>query len=90
MNDTSPNVQDLHRDQLMECSNEERFRMGISMCQTARTIVWSSLPDDLDPSERRVQFFLRYYGNDLEPELRDQVVSEIRSHGREASRRCSS
>ena len=90
MNDTPPYIQDLHRDQLMECSNEERFRMGISMCQTARTIVWSSLSDDLDPSERQVQFFLRYYGSELEPEFRDWIVSEIRSQERDPSRRCRS
>ena len=48
------------------------------MCQTSRTIVWSSLPDDLDPTERRVQFFLRYHGRDLEPALRDEVVTSIR------------
>ncbi len=57
MNDTTPAVEDLHRDRLMARSNEERFKMGVSMCQTARTIVWSSLPEDLSPAERRVQFF---------------------------------
>lgn len=79
MNDTTPQVKDLHHDLLMARSNEERFQMGISMCQTARTIVWSSLPDDLGPTERRVQFFLRYYGNELDPELRDGFVADLRS-----------
>lgn len=64
----------------MARSNEERFQMGISMCQTARTIVWSSLPEDLSPTERRVQFFLRYYGDDLSPDRRDEIVAEMRSH----------
>lgn len=85
MNDTSPQVKDLHRDLLMARSNEERFQMGISMCQTARAIVWSSLPEVLDPTERRVQFFLRYYGNELNPELRDRFVAEIRSEEMEPS-----
>ena len=67
MNDTAPQTQDLHQDLPMARSNEERFKMGVSMCQTARTIVWSLLPEDLAPTERRVQFFLRYYGNDLDP-----------------------
>ncbi|MCS4149488.1 hypothetical protein GGP52_003201 [Salinibacter ruber] len=39
MNNTSSQMRDLHRDLLMARSNEERFQMGISMCQTARTIV---------------------------------------------------
>ncbi|MCS3685513.1 hypothetical protein [Salinibacter ruber] len=73
-------MQDPHRDLLMARSNEERFQMGISMCQTARTIVWSSLPEDLSPTERRVQFFLRYYGDDLSPDRRDEIVAEMRSH----------
>ena len=84
MNDTAPQAEDLHRDLLMARSNEERFKMGVSMCQTARTIVWSSLPEDLDPTERRVQFFLRYYGNDLDPDLRDEIVAELESHGGES------
>lgn len=80
MNDTTPQVKDLQRDLLMARSNEERFQMGISMCQTARTIVWASLSEDLNPTERRVQFFLRCYGNELDPELRDGFVAELRSH----------
>ncbi|MCS4199782.1 hypothetical protein [Salinibacter ruber] len=80
MNDTTPQMRDRHRDLLMARSNEERFRMGISMCQTARTIVWSSLPEDLGPTERRVQFFLRYYGDELPPDRRDEIVAEMRSH----------
>jgi hypothetical protein len=79
MSDTVPQVQELHRELLMARSGEERFRMGISMCQTARTIVWSSLSEELDPTERRVQFFLRYYGNELAPDRRDEIVAEIRS-----------
>ena len=69
----------MHHKLLMARSNEERFRMGISMCQTARTIVWSSLPDDLDPTERRVQFFLRYYGGEFDADEREQITSHIRS-----------
>lgn len=81
MNDTTPPVKDLHRDLLMARSNEERFQMGVSMCQTARTIVRSSLPEDLDPAERRVQFLLRYYGDELAPDWRDEIVAQLRSHG---------
>lgn len=36
MNDTTPQVKELHRDLPMARSNEERFKRGISMCQTAR------------------------------------------------------
>lgn len=78
MKDTTPDVERLHRRLLMERSNEERFEMAVSMCQAAREIVWSSLPDELDPTERRVQFFLRYYGNDFDAPLREHIVAGIR------------
>lgn len=81
MNDTTPQIQDLYRNLLMARSNEERFQMGISMCQTARTIVWSSLPEELNSTERRVQFFLRYYGDELPADRCDEIVAEMRSQG---------
>ena len=80
MDDTSPQGKDRHRDLLMVRSNEERFKMGVSMCQTARRVGRSSLPDDLEPTERRVQFFLLYYGNELDPNLRDEIGAALRSH----------
>ncbi len=55
MNDTTPQMQDRHRDLLMARSNEERLRMGISMGQTARTIVWSSLPDVVSSNPLEVE-----------------------------------
>lgn len=81
MNDKVSQTKDLHRDLLMACSNEERFKMGVSMCQTARTIVWSSLSEELDPTERRVQFFLRYYGGELPPDRCEEIVAKLRSQG---------
>jgi hypothetical protein len=85
MNDTTPQVKALHRDLLMARSNEERFKMGVSMCQTARAIVRSSLSEDLDPTERRVQFFLRYYGDELPPDQCEEIVANLRAHGAEST-----
>jgi hypothetical protein len=85
MNDTTPQIQDLHRDLLMARSNEERFQMGVSMCQTARTIVWSSLPEDRTPTERHVQFFLRYYGDEFPADRCDEIVAKMRSHNEKAT-----
>jgi hypothetical protein len=79
MKDTTPEVRRKHRERLLARSNEERFRMGVSMCQSAREIVWSSLPEKLDPVARRVQFFLRYYGNDSSPDERECIVPHIKS-----------
>jgi len=85
MNDTTSQMQGLHRDLLMARSNEERFQMGISMCQTARAIVRSSLPEELTPTERRVQFFLRYYGDELPADRCDDIVAEMRSPNEKAT-----
>ena len=78
MNDTSPEIREMHRDLLMERSAEDRFRMALSMSQSARALVWASLPEHLSHSERRVQFLLRLYGSDLDERVRDLAVAGIR------------
>lgn len=78
MTDTPPDVAALHRRLLMERSGEERLKMAVSMSQTARAIVWATIPKHLPEPERRVQFFLRLYGSDFTPERRDELVAAIR------------
>lgn len=79
MNDTSLEMRELQNRLLMERSGEERFLMAVSMCQTARAIVRSSLSRDLPKVERRVQLFLRYYADDFDPAVREDIVAWIRS-----------
>lgn len=79
MNDTSAELRDLQQQLLQQRSGEERFLMGISMCQTARAIVRSSLPGDLSDSERRVQMFLRLYNDDFDASARQHIVDWFRS-----------
>ena len=62
----------------MSLSGQERIRMGISMNETARLIVWSSIPADLPEPERRVQFFLRYYKNDFTEKQKQEIIERIR------------
>lgn len=62
MTDTPPEVKALHRRLLLGRSGEERLRMAASMCRTARTFVWASLPLDLPEAQRRELFLQRYYG----------------------------
>ena len=80
MNDTTPEMQELHRRLLMERSGEERVRMCFSMNQSARAIVWSTLPEDLSATERRVRFFLRLYGNDFSEEEKENIIARIRDY----------
>jgi hypothetical protein len=81
MTDTPPDVAALHRRLLMERSGEERLKMAVSMNQTARALVWASIPKDLPETERRVQFFLRLYGSDFSPERRDEIIAAIHERG---------
>ena len=65
MKDTSPEMQKLYHDLLMQKTNEERFLMGLSMCDTARRIVLSSFPEHISESEKKVRLLYRYYSHDF-------------------------
>ncbi len=62
MNDTSPEIAELVRRQLMARSGSERFVMGVQMFKAARAMVLASLPSPLAPEELRRQLFQRIYG----------------------------
>lgn len=50
------------------------------MNETARQIVWSSIPKDMPEKERRVQFFLRYYKNDFTEKQKKEIIERIRNN----------
>jgi hypothetical protein len=77
--DTSPEFEKLYRNLLMAKSPDERFRMGLSMCESARAIVLSSLPEGLSEVERKVALLYRYYGNDLRQEELARIEAQLRS-----------
>jgi hypothetical protein len=79
--DTSPAMQARYRDMLFAHSSEERFKMGLQACNTARQLVLASLPPDLEETERRVLLFLRYYTNDFSPEQREKIIASLRRYG---------
>ncbi|MBC7909203.1 MAG: hypothetical protein H7Y30_01800 [Pyrinomonadaceae bacterium] len=66
MNDTSPEVERMMREMLMQRSGEERFLMGALMFDAAREMVIASLPTDLPPLEFKRRLFERIYGFPLE------------------------
>ncbi len=49
----------------MALSGEERFMMGVRMCEAARAMVIASLPPDLPPEEFKRQLYQRIYGEPL-------------------------
>ncbi len=83
--DTSPKMQQVYREMLFSRTPEERFKMGLNACDTARRLVLASLPPDLDETERRVALFLRYYNNDFSPEQREKIVASIRNYAKRAA-----
>lgn len=65
MNDTSAAVAQLVADHHHDMTPEERLHVAASLYETARTIVDSSLPQDLTREERRLAIARRLYGNEL-------------------------
>jgi len=62
MDDTSTKTNEYIQGRYMEMSPEQRFLIGIQMFETARTIVISSLPDDISAQDRRRRLYERLYG----------------------------
>ena len=77
MNDTTPEMEALHRKLLMQRSGEERLRMACSMFETARALALASF-GDISESEKRVQLFLRFYGDDVDERMKARIISELR------------
>ena len=77
MNDTSPAITALFREQLMKRSPEERFVMGARMFESAREIALASFPQDLSAAERLYNIFIRYYGREFEALTRKKIKQRI-------------
>ena len=65
MKDTSDDVRKIYHKMLMKRSGEERFLMGISLCETARKMVLASFPDNIVEAVKREKLFIRYYKKDF-------------------------
>lgn len=65
MNDTSPEFEDMVDARYRSMAPDERVRIAASMYDTARAIVLSSLPPDLDRRARRLAFARRFYEGEL-------------------------
>jgi hypothetical protein len=62
-NDTTPEFRRRMRQRLDNVGPVERTRMCADMFETARQLVEASLPDGLDPDERRYRICRRFYGD---------------------------
>ncbi len=64
--DTPPDLNQMLFERMMAKTGSERMEMGCSMGDSARAIVWSSIPADLPQTVRRRMFFERFYGMTME------------------------
>lgn len=78
MTDTDPQTEALYRGLLMERTAEERFLMGVRMCEAARATVIASLPPDLSNAVRKVALLRRYYGSDFGAEELARIEAALR------------
>lgn len=65
MRDTAPVAAALARERWLDLPPEHRLLLAASMFDSARAMVFASIPDDLTPASRRSWLCARLYGGDL-------------------------
>jgi len=75
MSDTTPEIQDIMDEIYKSKSGEEKLLIALSMFETARKIVLSSIPLNLSDKNVRIELFLRFYGNDFNEKEKDKIIS---------------
>lgn len=75
--DTSQDILDLQNKMFNSLRPEQRIEIMLSMCETARQIVLSSLPKGLSPKEKKKQLFFRFYGDDFSKEEKQKIIEHI-------------
>ena len=77
MNDTIPEIQDKIDDIYKNKTGEEKLLIALSMFETARELVISSVPKNLSERELRKVLFLRFYENDFSREEKEKILSNL-------------
>ena len=85
MTDTDPQTEARYRKMLMPRSPEERFLMGLRMCEAARATVLASLPPELSPIDRKIAVLRRYYESDFSAEELARIERALRLTATRAS-----
>ncbi len=79
MKDTSDKINKLYHKMLMKKSGEERFLMGISLCETVRKMVLASFPDNINEDEKHMKLLLRYYKNEFPTNEMNKIIANIKT-----------
>jgi len=77
MNDTAPEIQDKIDDIYKNKTGEEKLLIALSMFETARELVISSLPKNLSDRDLRKELFLRFYGNDFTVNEKEKILNNL-------------
>ncbi len=85
MRDTSPEMEQRYRVMLLQRSGVERLKMGCSMHATAQALVRASILEkdpQASPEALRRALFLRFYGQDFDPQSRERILRALELAGR--------
>ena len=77
MKDTSFEIQKKIDEIYQHKSGEEKLLIALSMFETARELVISSLPNNLSERELRKTLFLRFYGNDFSVNEKEKILTNL-------------
>ena len=77
LNDTHPEIEKKLRELYLKLTPEEKFKKMLSLCQTAREIVLSQMPQDISPEERRKKLFIAYYKQDFSEEKFEKILKSL-------------
>jgi hypothetical protein len=65
MKDTSPEIEQLQFEMMMNFDSNKRIEMACEMFMAARELILNSLPKDIPETERRRRYFQKMYGHPL-------------------------
>jgi hypothetical protein len=77
MIDTTSEIKDKIDEIYKNKSGEEKLLIALSMFETARELVISSLPSNLSDEELRKELFLRFYGNDFSINEKEKILTNF-------------
>lgn len=84
MNDTSPAIKNKLLEMMLQLTEAERFFMGASMFDMARSITRAAILEDrpdICPAELRAEFFRRWYGQDFAPNVQEKISAAMLQKG---------
>ncbi len=77
MKDTSFEIQKKIDESYKNKSGEEKLLIALSMFETARELVISSLPNNLSDKELRKALFLRFYEDDFSVNEKEKILTNL-------------